>query len=138
MDSEPPASQFLSRYPALRRSLSHAKKNPQLALAAVLFCIGLVALAKIAALAGALFGAGAALLGAWVTEYNNRRASTEERVRRQIEARHFLAPELHRAILRVLYIHERAIPNFVCASTESTAGKSCTMAFQLLPPLAEP
>jgi len=34
-------------------------------------------------------------------------------VRRQSEARRYLAPELHRTIERVLYIHGRAIPNFI-------------------------
>lgn len=32
------------------------------------------------------------------------------------DARRFLAPELNRTITRVLYIHSRAIPNFICAS----------------------
>jgi hypothetical protein len=40
----------------------------------------------------ALFGAGAALLGAWITELNNRRSATEEKSRRQSEARQYLAP----------------------------------------------
>ena len=35
-------------------------------------------------------------------------------------ARAYLAPELHRTIERALYIHSRAIANFVCASTESS------------------
>lgn len=73
---------------------------------------------QISALAGALFGAGAAMLGAWITELNSRRTAMEEKSRRQIEARQYLAPELHRAIVRALYIHERAIPNFGAASTE--------------------
>ena len=107
------------RHLDFRRAISHVQKNPQLGLAAVLFCVGLVALAtQVAALAGALFGAGAALLGAWISELNNRRVATEERSRRQSEARQYLAPELHRAILRVLYIHERAIPNLISASAE--------------------
>jgi hypothetical protein len=42
-----------------------------------------------------------------------------EKLRRQSEARRYLAPELARTIDRVLYIHGRAIPNFICASTES-------------------
>ena len=36
--------------------------------------------------------------------------------RAQEAARRILAPELNRTIARVLYIHSRAIPNFVCAS----------------------
>jgi hypothetical protein len=121
MDTEPPISPFRVRYlGTLRRAFSHVQKNPQLALAAVLVCFGLVALeTQIAALAGALFGASAALLGAWITEFNNRRTAAEEKSRRRNEARQYLAPELYRAILRALYIHERAIPNFVCASAEN-------------------
>jgi hypothetical protein len=121
MDSTSSASGFRARYLGkLRRALSYIRKNPQLGLAAVLVCCGLAALAaQIPALAGALFGASAALLGAWITEFNNRRVAAEEKSRRRSDARQYLAPELHRAILRVLYIHGRAIPNFICASTES-------------------
>jgi hypothetical protein len=36
----------------------------------------------------------------------------------QGEARLYLAPELNRTINRVLYIHSRAIANFICASVE--------------------
>ena len=49
-------------------------------------------------------------------------AEEEERppaLRRQSEARRYLAPELGRTINRVLYIHSRAIANFVCASAEN-------------------
>src|SRR5229473_1580551 len=121
MDTAPPIFPFRVRYLGkLHRTFSYGQKNPQLGLAAVLVCFGLVALAtQIPALAGALFGASAALLGAWITEFNNRRAAAEERSRRRSEARQYLAPELHRAILRALYIHERAIPNFICASAEN-------------------
>jgi hypothetical protein len=42
-----------------------------------------------------------------------------EKLRRQSEARRYLAPELNRTIDRVLYIHGRSIPNFVCASVEN-------------------
>lgn len=42
-----------------------------------------------------------------------------EKLQRQSEARRYLAPELNRTIDRVLYIHGRAIPNFVCASAEN-------------------
>jgi hypothetical protein len=104
-------------YLELNRTLSYVQKNAQLVLAIVLFCAGVVALiCQIAALAGALFGAGAALLGAWIATLNTRRAAIEERSRQQSEARQYLAPELHRAILRVLHIHERAIVNFTAAS----------------------
>jgi hypothetical protein len=49
---------------------------------------------------------------------NNRApsAGTEESLRRQSEGRRLLAPELQRTIDRVLYIHGRAIANFVSHS----------------------
>jgi hypothetical protein len=40
------------------------------------------------------------------------------KLQRQSEARRYLAPELNRTIARVLYIHDRACANFVCASAE--------------------
>jgi hypothetical protein len=115
-----PQKSFRNRYPELDPAIRHIQRNPQMWLAVVLFSIGSVATAlKISTLAGALFGAGAALLGAWITELNNRRSAVEEKSRRQSEARRYLAPELHRTIDRALYIHGRAIPNFTCASAES-------------------
>jgi hypothetical protein len=111
---------FRARYPELEGPIRHIQKNPQMWLACVLFGVGLVATAlHISTLAGALFGSGAALLGAWITELNNRRTGAEEKGRRQSEARQHLSPELYRTINRVLYIHQRAIPNFICASTDS-------------------
>ena len=38
---------------------------------------------------------------------------------RQSDARRYLSPELVRTINRVLYIHDRAVANFVCASAEN-------------------
>lgn len=119
MDDEPLTSSFRTRRVTPRRALYCIRKNPQLGLSAFLVSAGILALVtQISALAGALFGAGAAMLGAWITELNSRRTAMEEKSRRQIEARQYLAPELHRAIVRALYIHERAIPNFGAASTE--------------------
>lgn len=94
-----------------------ARKNPHLGLSVLLFIVGVGSLcANIPTLAGALFGAGASLLGAWVTELNSRRSLAEDKARREAEARRYLAPELNRIIERVLYIHSRAIPNFTTAS----------------------
>ena len=115
-DSQQP---FITRYPVFKRTLDCIKKNPHLWLAAALFFIGIVTTAFFATLAGSLFGAGAALLGAWITEINNRRSTSEEKLRRQSEARQYLAPELYRTIERALYIHEHAIPNFISASAEN-------------------
>jgi hypothetical protein len=94
-----------------------ARKNPHMGLSVLLFIVGVGSLcANIPTLAGALFGAGASLLGAWVTELNNRHSLAEDKARREAEARRYLAPELNRIIERVLYIHSRAIPNFTTAS----------------------
>jgi len=99
--------------------LSFVRKNPHMGLAALLFTIGIVSLSSSApTIAGALFGAGASLLGAWVTELNYRRSSAEDKARREADARRYLAPELNRTIERALYIHQRAIPNFTSASVE--------------------
>ncbi len=51
------------------------------------------------------------------SEQEERRHAEE--LRRRSEARRYLAPELNRTIDRVLYIHGRAIANFVCASAEN-------------------
>jgi hypothetical protein len=106
--------------PFVTRTLDYIRKNPHMGLSVALFCVGSVAAAyQIATLAGALFGAGATLLGAWITELNNRHSTSEEKSRRQSDARQYLAPELYRTIERALYIHDRAIPNFGCASAEN-------------------
>lgn len=111
---------FIHRYPELESVIRHIRRNPQLWLSGLLFAGGAAAAAdKVATLAGALFAGGATLLGAWITEQNNRRSAAEERSQRQEEARQYLAPELQRTIERVLYIHERAIPNFISASAEN-------------------
>lgn len=95
------------------------RNNPHLWLAVLLFVIGGTCIATgFSIISGALFGAGASLLGSWISELNSRRAITEDKARREAEARRYLAPELNRTIERVLYIHERAIPNFICASTQ--------------------
>jgi hypothetical protein len=99
--------------------LVFVRKNPHMGLAALLFTVGIVSLStNVPTIAGALFGAGASLLGAWVTELNNRRSSAEDKARREADARRYLAPELNRIIERILYIHQRAIPNFISASVE--------------------
>lgn len=94
-------------------------KNPQLVLSLILFIIGTFLLnTKVSTVAGALFGAGASLLGSWVTELNLKHAKKEDSERKEIEAKNFLTPELNRIIERVLYIHSRVIPNFSAASVE--------------------
>lgn len=46
-------------------------------------------------------------------------ANSADDMRRQSEARKYLAPELQRTIERVLYIHGRAIANFICHSADN-------------------
>lgn len=102
---------------SLVTAFAFARKNPHMGLSVLLFIVGVGSLyASVPTLSGALFGAGASLLGAWVTELNNRRSHAEDKARREAEARRYLSPELNRIIERVLYIHSRAIPNFTTAS----------------------
>lgn len=110
----------IDRYRA-KRLLHYVQRNPQMALSAGLFCTGILTVSHFPPLAGALFGAGASLLGAWITELHNRSSQAEKRRLLESEARQYLAPELYRTIERALYIHERAIPNFICASAENGA-----------------
>jgi hypothetical protein len=95
------------------RFFGYIKHNPHMAVSVGLFCGGGVALAfNVAPLAGSLFGAGGALLGAWITELNKRRTDAEDKATRQAEAADALAPEVQRTIERVLYILDRAAVNF--------------------------
>ena len=95
------------------------RKNPHMGLAALLFAVGALALpTKLAIISGALFGAGASLLGAWINELNARRSKAEEKKRTEADARRYFAAELNRTITKVLYIHERACPNYMAAVDE--------------------
>ena len=98
-----------------KRVFGYIKENPHMAVSVGLSLCGGGALAlNVAPLAGALFGAGGALLGAWITELNKRRTDAEDKTRRQTEAVEALAPELQRTIERVQYIVDRASANFIC------------------------
>ncbi|WP_345816675.1 hypothetical protein AAGS40_27245 (plasmid) [Paraburkholderia sp. PREW-6R] len=102
-----------------RLTLNFVRKNPHMGLAALLFTVGIVALpTKLAIISGALFGAGASLLGAWINELNARRSKAEEKARAEADARRYFATELNRTVQRVLYIHERACPNYMAAVNE--------------------
>lgn len=93
----------------------YLKQNPHMAVSVGLFLGGGGALAlNITPLAGSLFGAGGALLGAWITELNKRRTDAEDKAKRQADAVDALAPELQRMIERVHYVFDRAAANFVC------------------------
>lgn len=96
------------------------KKNPQLVLACCLCAGGVVTVFFVPPLGGALVGAAASLLGAWMTEWNKKNAADIEKLTKQAEARQYLEPELCRTIERVIYIHGRAIANFITASTQTT------------------
>jgi len=104
----------------------HFQKNPHMVLSASLFLIGIFLLlfSKFSTLSGALFGAGASLLGSWITELNKRRTDTVDKARRESDARRYLAPELNRTIERVLFIHQRAVANFSMASSAFTGHQS--------------
>ena len=95
-------------------------RNANIVLAITLFAIGILflSLEKYSTLSGALFGAGAALLGSWTTDISNRRSNALEKMQREKDAQRYLAAELNRTIERILYIHQRAIPNFTSASAE--------------------
>ena len=64
---------------------------------------------------GALVGAGASLLGSWVTEWHKRKSAEEEKERKLTEACLYLAPEFFRTSERVLYISDRARGNYITA-----------------------
>lgn len=109
-DAEKQSKRFGSK-----RVFGYIKENPHMAVSVGLFLCGGGALAlNVAPLAGSLFGAGGALLGAWITELNKRRTDAEDKTRRQTEAVEALAPELQRTIERVQYIVDRASANFIC------------------------
>ena len=108
-----------ARYPEIHRIRHLIVRNSQLLLAVGLFCFGWLATKdRVPTLAGALFGAGATLIGTGISELNSRQAAAVDQRRRHDEARRYFVPELYRTIERVLYIHGRAIPNFICASAE--------------------
>lgn len=97
----------------------YVQKNPHMGLAALLFLIGIISLpTQLSIISGALFGAGASLLGAWINELNERRSKAEEKARNEADARRYFAAELNRVIERVLYIHGRACPNYMSAVDE--------------------
>ncbi len=96
------------------------KENPHLVVSVVLFCFGGIALwQEVTPLAGSLFGAGGALLGAWITELNKRRTDSENKTKKETDAVAALAPELQRTIERVKYILDRTVANFACESSSN-------------------
>lgn len=95
--------------------------NPHLGPSLILFLLGIIFLLTMnfAAVSGALFGASASLLGAWISDFNSRKREIESKIQKERDAIKFLTPELLRTISRVLYIQERAIINYSMNETEN-------------------
>ncbi|MYN28922.1 hypothetical protein [Duganella levis] len=106
---------------AINRIAAMGTRNPHITLSGCLFSAGGILLITnvVPTVAGALFGAAASLLGAGITEFNKKKADASDKVRREADARRYLAAELNRAVERMLFIHQRACANFICASTQS-------------------
>ncbi|WP_336803736.1 hypothetical protein [Erwinia aphidicola] len=101
----------------VKNAFGYLSNNPHLALSSLLFIFGATLIStKASMVAGALFGAGASLLGAWVTEFNTKRSREQERIKKESEARKYLAPELRRIIERTLHIHSKAIGSVQASS----------------------
>lgn len=102
--------------PDLRAFWELFRRNPQLALSGALFFAGILGLAfGVPAIAGAMFGAGATMLGGWITTNNTQRASAAQKVERETNAKRYLIPELLRLIDKVIHIHQRALANYSSA-----------------------
>lgn len=92
-------------------------------MAIIVFALGFLAirtsyptLEGSATLAGALFGSGAAFIGAWVTEKNRDASERIAEERRMTAARNYFAPELGRIIAQQIHVLGRLVPNFIAAS----------------------
>jgi hypothetical protein len=98
----------------LDNSLLFFRKNPHLGPSLFLFLLGISFLTtnSFSAVSGALFGAGASLLGAWISDFNTRKKDSESKIQKEKDAVKYLTPELLRTIDRVIYIQNRAIINY--------------------------
>ena len=100
--------------------VGYLSKNPHLVLSCLLFIFGATLIStKASMVAGALFGAGASLLGAWITEFNSKRSREQDRIKQESDARKYLAPELRRIIERTLHIHDRTVGSVKASSAYS-------------------
>ncbi|WP_337017766.1 hypothetical protein [Leclercia sp. AS011] len=97
------------------------RTNPHLGPSITLFALGMIFLLtmKFSAVAGALFGAGASLLGAWISDFNSRKKEIESKKQKEKDAEKYLTPELLRTVARVLNIQERAIINYSITAQEN-------------------
>lgn len=95
-------------------ALNFFKTNPHFGPSLFLFCLGVIFLTttRFAIVSGALFGAGASLLGAWISDFNTRNRELNSKLQKENEAVQYLSPELLRTVVRLLHIQERAIINF--------------------------
>ncbi|MCH4197522.1 MAG: hypothetical protein LKJ78_21620 [Serratia liquefaciens] len=110
------------KFKATRNSvLNFFSTNPHLGPSLLLFLLGIAFLLtmKLAAVSGALFGAAASLLGAWISDFNSRKKEIASKEKNERDAIKSLTPELLRTIVRVLYIQERAIINYSINATEN-------------------
>jgi len=97
------------------------RTNPHLGPSLFLFCLGMIFLSttKYTAASGALFGAGASLLGAWISDFNSRKKDAASKQLKEVEAVSYLSPELIRTIKRLIYIQQRAIVNYSMNASEN-------------------
>jgi hypothetical protein len=91
-------------------------RQPNLVIAVVVFASGFLAIkysfptvAGCTTLAGSLFGAGAAFIGAWVADRNRMTFEESEKSKHQEAAIKFLAPELARIAGRLV---ERSVNTY--------------------------
>lgn len=96
------------------------RKHPNLSMAVLVFVFGFVAIVihfptekGSTTLAGALFGSGAAFIGAWVAERKKATEDATADARRQLTARTFFTPELSRVIAVQVGILDRITANFI-------------------------
>lgn len=100
-------------------------RQPHLLAATVVFLLGLAAILSgfptrlsSTTLAGALFGAAASFIGAWVSERNRAIAEQRAKARQMEMARNYFSPELARAIRRHVWILDRLVANFSMTSMD--------------------
>jgi len=119
------ALSHLQPYTASGRELAAARfnKQPHLSSAVIAFALGLLAILigfptrpGSTTFAGALFGAGAAFIGAWVAEKNRSTAERVAEVRRIEAARVYFTPELARIVGQQIWVQGRLVPNFSMAA----------------------
>lgn len=99
---------------AMRSVVTFFRTYPHFGPALLLFALGgaFLTTTRFVVVSGALFGAGASLLGAWISDFNSQKKEQASKSQREKDAVKFLAPELVRTIMRLLALQERAIINY--------------------------